>query len=840
MTPQSRTAEDEHVFVFDLSTAQPYPPALVSYRDGALCVTTDGTAWAYAVLMPLLTGDTRRDGHVLKITAELMVTAGVVGIGVLNSAEDEFLTERYITVSTRPVVVELSVVPDAGIGRLVFRNTALGGTSSTFVVRRIAAEWTSRQWPVSMDPRNIAGEDPPVGGDTRVFDDVEATRINRARMHMIEAVDLPLAGARVLDVGCGVGRFEDFYLSRGCEVVAVDGRSENIAELQRRHPSVRAIVADVETFDLRALGRFDIVHCLGLLYHLENPLAALRNLHRVCDHVLLLETMVLDSALPMLLLADETKAVSQALGGIGCRPSPSFVAMSLNRIGFPRVYGLQPDGEHEDFEFEWRGSNEHTRDGHPLRCFFVASRHPLVARRLLTLVADTSDSGDAGGEVWGWRSSSRAFELDRHLVHDRTIVIGREPLVVRTPPEPWAYAVSFPAEWPHGSDSSDGVIRMRVRVLEGEISVLCLSVDGTRIIDETFVAASAGTVEATLVATPLTVCGRLVVRTGRAGGTAEVEIHSIDDIHLGAADQSDRLEPPRGLELKPVPDWSAYYGGRGESIEERLRSARYAALDRVKPMRWLEGLEVLIHPNDELSRALYISGTYEPASLLAMKRLLPSDGIFLDVGANVGLYSMLASRWVKHGQVFSFEPSEREFLRLRRHVELNGLGNITTIRAAVADRSGTLQLRVAEFPHAGHNTVGDAFVHDTVVAMHIEHVDGITLDRFASDARLERIDLVKVDVEGAEHAVLAGATKLLHDWRPSWIVEVLSETRAMRERRASEVLAAFYDASYRVFRLEESGALAELKPGDAISSGNVVAVPAERPVAMELPGTVER
>jgi 2-polyprenyl-3-methyl-5-hydroxy-6-metoxy-1,4-benzoquinol methylase len=56
--------------------------------------------------------------------------------------------------------------------------------------------------------------------------------------------------------------------------------------------------------DLRSLGRFDIVHCLGLLYHLENPLAALKNLHRVCDGVLLLETIIVDSKLPMLLLAD--------------------------------------------------------------------------------------------------------------------------------------------------------------------------------------------------------------------------------------------------------------------------------------------------------------------------------------------------------------------------------------------------------------------------------------------------------------------------------------------------------------------------------------------------------
>ena len=69
-------------------------------------------------------------------------------------------------------------------------------------------------------------------------------------------------------------------------------------------------------------------------------------------------------------------------------------------------------------------------------------------------------------------------------------------------------------------------------------------------------------------------------------------------------------------------------------------------LDRVKRMPWFEGLELFIRPDEDLSRAVYVSGTYEPASLLAMKRLLPAGGVFVDVGANVGLYSMLASRWV--------------------------------------------------------------------------------------------------------------------------------------------------------------------------------------------------
>jgi SAM-dependent methyltransferase len=225
---------------------------------------------------------------------------------------------------------------------------------------------------VRLSPRGIAGESPQSDGDWRVFDTADAVRINRARIALIASLGLPLSGARLLDVGCGVGNFVDFYRSQGCEVVALDGRAENIAELRCRHPDIRAVRGDIESFDLRKLGRFDVVHCLGLLYHLENPLAALRNIYRICDRVLVLETMVVDSRLPVLVLADETKTVSQALNGLGCR--------------LPHVYGVQAEGEHEDFGFEWRDDGQHTRNGHPLRCMFVASHKPLVASRLASLV----------------------------------------------------------------------------------------------------------------------------------------------------------------------------------------------------------------------------------------------------------------------------------------------------------------------------------------------------------------------------------------------------------------------------------------------------------------------
>jgi len=234
--------------------------------------------------------------------------------------------------------------------------------------------------------RDFGSEAIPEGGDMRVFDVEPALRINAARRDAIEALGLDFEHKRVLDVGSGPGHFVSMYLSRGCQVTAVDGRVDIVDECRRRHPGVRCVAGDVQTLDLVTLGRFDVVHCLGLLYHLESPIAALRNIVRVCDGLLILESIITDAAGTVMGIADEPKTVNQAVGGLGCRPTPSFIALALNRIGFPHVYGFAEPPHHEDFRFESRLDGAWQRDGHPLRAMFVASHLPLTRPTLIPLL----------------------------------------------------------------------------------------------------------------------------------------------------------------------------------------------------------------------------------------------------------------------------------------------------------------------------------------------------------------------------------------------------------------------------------------------------------------------
>jgi 2-polyprenyl-3-methyl-5-hydroxy-6-metoxy-1,4-benzoquinol methylase len=233
--------------------------------------------------------------------------------------------------------------------------------------------------------RDVSAEQRPEGGGVEGFDTPEAEAINRARLEHLAKLELALGGTRVLEVGAGVGRLTGFFTDRGCEVIATDARAENVAEFSRRLPSVRVFVADVEE-SLEHLGRFDVVFCYGLLYHLENPLRALRNMGAVCDALLLVETIVCDSPLAVLRLEDETLSANQALAGMAHRPSPSWLALALNRSGFEHVYAAAEPPDHPDYMFDVQDDLATMRDGTLLRGVFVASRVALGGDRLLPLL----------------------------------------------------------------------------------------------------------------------------------------------------------------------------------------------------------------------------------------------------------------------------------------------------------------------------------------------------------------------------------------------------------------------------------------------------------------------
>ena len=181
--------------------------------------------------------------------------------------------------------------------------------------------------------------------------------------------------ASALDLGCGVGHFSKFLLDRGFSVVAIDGREENVKEGQRRYPEITFLAKNVEDPALYEIGTFDFVLCVGLLYHLENPFRAIRNLYSVTSKLLLIESMCVPGLDPTMDLLDEGPGEDQGLNSVAFYPSEPCLIKMLYRAGFPFVYGF--DWPPEDAQFSttlWRKRS---------RTFLVASKVALTANNLL-------------------------------------------------------------------------------------------------------------------------------------------------------------------------------------------------------------------------------------------------------------------------------------------------------------------------------------------------------------------------------------------------------------------------------------------------------------------------
>jgi len=136
-----------------------------------------------------------------------------------------------------------------------------------------------------------------------------------------------------------------------------------------------------------------------------------------------------------------------------------------------------------------------------------------------------------------------------------------------------------------------------------------------------------------------------------------------------------------------------------------------------------------------------------------------------DVGANIGELTLLFSRFVQPGgKVFSFEAAAATFGKLANIVSLSGRTNVEVHHLAVCDRDGLAELAVYPEEYAGWNTLADrplaSYGIDVAPVRH-EQVRSSTIDTFCRDKGITHIDLLKLDVEGAEYQVLLGARQML-------------------------------------------------------------------------------
>lgn len=217
------------------------------------------------------------------------------------------------------------------------------------------------------------------------------TRINLRRLEHLATLGLVRRGMSVLELGAGIGDLTGFFLDRDCRVTQIEGRPENIKVCRQRFDAdnrVETIELDLDTAgDHLLAGRtWNLVFAYGLLYHLQHPADAITWMAHRCDDLMLVETCVTPVAQAAINPVHEDAAyASQALHGLGCRPTRAWVWRELTRA-MPHVYSARTQPNHDEFPRSWTAPSPSGTGLH--RAIFAASRTPLQSRLLTNALID--------------------------------------------------------------------------------------------------------------------------------------------------------------------------------------------------------------------------------------------------------------------------------------------------------------------------------------------------------------------------------------------------------------------------------------------------------------------
>lgn len=204
----------------------------------------------------------------------------------------------------------------------------------------------------------------------------EALDLTAARQQHLATLGLDLNKKKVLEVGGGIGLHSGFFLKRDCDLLFTEPRPFNLMEALRRNRRLKTALLDLDQeTDLKWLGQFDVVYCYGVLYHLQFPEKAIRQLSEICNGVLLLDTMVSPAEGDGInVFYEDASVLNQAVRGVGCRPSRRWVLDTVRKYwGHGYISKAQPNNI--DFLTNWKDPND--LESFHARSIFVGSKTSL-------------------------------------------------------------------------------------------------------------------------------------------------------------------------------------------------------------------------------------------------------------------------------------------------------------------------------------------------------------------------------------------------------------------------------------------------------------------------------
>jgi len=225
---------------------------------------------------------------------------------------------------------------------------------------------------------------------------------------------------------------------------------------------------------------------------------------------------------------------------------------------------------------------------------------------------------------------------------------------------------------------------------------------------------------------------------------------------------------------------------------------------------------------------IFFRGSYSGDQLTIMEQLLDGQSVFIDVGANHGEFSIAAAQIVQQGKVIAFEPVSEHRERLLKNIHLNGFGNVHVMPVALGEHEGVLPLYDRQDTPFTDGTKHEG-LHTLFASDSRPHARGMVsvkkLDDVLGELNVTRIDVIKMDIEGAEWIALRGAMSTLARYRPTLILEIAKETCLAAGHEPKAFVEWLLGLDYRIEKIIEGGKTLPIDPALLDDFQNVVAFP---------------
>jgi len=211
---------------------------------------------------------------------------------------------------------------------------------------------------------------------------------------------------------------------------------------------------------------------------------------------------------------------------------------------------------------------------------------------------------------------------------------------------------------------------------------------------------------------------------------------------------------------------------------------------------------------DWLGQYVYLTGNYEPPTAKVIADTLSPGDTFIDIGANAGFFTLLASSCVgESGKVFAFEPVPSMNKRITDNISLNSMKNITVHSSAVSNKKDVLSLFEGPDGHKGISSLRPIDNSAATLKVNTAPLDSY-IDSFKS------IKLIKIDVEGAEQLALEGMQQVIQKFRPFLVIEITDEYLRSFGHDAISLASKLTGTGYYMYAIRPEG-LEKISPAQA-------------------------